>query len=507
VRFSTKFAGAVLGLAAAGLLAAPVPAQAAPAVNADEVVKALGLASEPADYVVLVDTSGSMNQGGRYPAVRSQLRQLLTGLDSDDRLSLVTFDASADRRYRGVVGTNPDAILAHLPATAAGVHTDIGAAIDSGLVELERPDTHRLIALILITDGELDTVPEAKYAKVGSAAWKKLKTRAAALAGDHEVAAYAVSLLATTDAALLKKVFPKADEVGAADVGARFGEVSGDLVRLQAAKALRDELASPITVTWAGDLGTALADGKKVPLQLTITSPYPHVPVTLTQLSVQAPEGLTIAVTGLPDKVSLEPGGTTTLTLEATVAGSAGSNAGVSLKAVVASPWSKVLEGDLGLQFAPAIEGTAAVPPAPIKLPPNLLPTVGAIAAVVGLGVLVLFLGRLLLTPRMSGLLVIARDGRVIGEVVVAGRRSKLVAPAGVKELSGLAGGLVGAWGPAKGQRAVRVTARFGEARARGLLGEGDVIQLGEMEIGYVSDRRRILDKIGLPTAGTTATN
>jgi hypothetical protein len=507
VRFSAKFAGALLGLATAGLLVTPVAAQAAPAVNADEVVKALGLASEPADYVVLVDTSGSMNQGGRYPAVRSQLRQLISGLDSDDRLSLLTFDSSVTRRYRGVVGTNPEIILAKLPATAAGNHTDIGAAIAGGLEELERSDTHRLTALILITDGELDTVPGAKYAKVGSAAWKTLSTRATTLAQSHEVAAYAVSLLATTDAGLLKKVFPRANEVSATEVGTRFAEVAGDIVKLQAAKALKDELAAPITVAWTGDLGAALANGSPVAVQLAITSPYSHVPVVLSNMTVQSPAGLTVVVTDLPDKITLEPGGTATINGQATVSGSPGSNATVSLGAKVTSPWTKVLEGDLGLKFAPAIEGTAAVPPAPLKLPPNLLPTVGAIAAVVVLGLLILFLGRLMLTPPMSGLLVFTRAGRTVGEVVLSGRRAKLVAPTGVTELTGLGGGLAGAWGPAKGQRAVKVTARFGEERARGLIGDGGVIRMGDMEIGYISDRRRILDKIGVPTEGTTTTN
>ncbi len=91
----------------------------------------------------------------------------------------------------------------------------------------------------------MDTVPSAKYAKVDSASWKKLKTRAASLAQDHELAAYAVSLISTTDAGLLKKAMPQASEVSADEVGTRFAQVAGDLVRLQAAKALKDELAAP----------------------------------------------------------------------------------------------------------------------------------------------------------------------------------------------------------------------------------------------------------------------
>jgi hypothetical protein len=500
VRFSVKFAGALLGLAGAGLMMAPVAAQAAPSVDVDEVVGALGLASEPADYVVLVDTSGSMNQGGRYPKVRNQLRTLLTGLDSDDRVSLLTFDSTVVKRYRGDVGSNPDAVLAHLPATATGIHTDIGAAIDGGLAQLESADTHRLAALILITDGVKDTVPTAKYAKADSASWKKLRVRATDLEKSHELAAYAVSLITTTDAGLLNKVVPQATEVSANEVGTRFAQVAGDLVRLQAAKALKNELVTPIKVVFTGDLGAALADGTAVPLQLDISSPYPHVPVVLSELKLQATDGLQLAVTGLPDTITLEPGGTATAKAQVSVTGSPGSSAAVSLAARVSSPWGKVLEEDLGLKFAPATEGTTPVPAAPIKLPPTLVPTVGAIAAVLALGLAVLLAGRMLVTPKMGGLLSFTRNGRLVADVVVTGRRGKLVPPAGVAELAALSGNLVGARGPAKGQRAVRLTARLGPDRARGLVGDCDVIQMGDMKISYITDRRRILDKIGLPT-------
>jgi hypothetical protein len=486
----------LLGLAVTGLMAAPQVARAAPAVGVDDVVGALGLASEPADYVVLVDTSGSMNQGGRYRAVHSQLRKLLSSLDSDDRVSLLAFSSSVDRRYRGVVGNHPDTILAKLPASANGNHTDIGAALAGGLAELERADTHRLTALILITDGELDTLPGAKYAKVGSPAWKKLKSRATALAKDHEVAAYAVSLMATTDAGLMKKVLPQASEVSASEVGTRFGQVAGDLVQLRAAKALKDELAAPITVAWKGDLGAALANGSAVPVELSITSPYPHVPVVLSDLGLRAPEGLTISVSGLPDTLALEPGRTATATAQVTVTGTAGTNASVSLVAKVASPWGRVLEKDFGLTFAPAIEGATPVAPAPIKLPPSLIPIVGATAAVlVGalLILLILLVVRMLLTPAMNGVLTFSKDGREIAEIVVRGRRVKLIPPSGATALVGLAGSASGVRG------GVRLDAHFGEARTRGLVNDATELQLGDFTVTYISGRRRILDKIGLP--------
>lgn len=483
----------MLGLVGAGMLVAPAVVQAAPTVSVDEVVGALGLASEPADYVVVVDTSGSMNTGGRYPEVRKQLRTLLTGLDSDDRVSLLTFDTTVVKRYRGEVGTNAEGVLAHLPATATGNHTDIGAAIDGGLAELESADTHRLAALILITDGVLDTVPTATYAKVDSASWKKLKTRAGKLAKNHELAAYAVSLTATTDAGLLTKAIPSATEVSADEVGARFAEVAGDLVRIRAAKALKDELSTPITVAIAGDLGGSLANGTTVPVQLDLTSPYPHVPVVLSDLALQTTDGLHLLVSGLPDTISLEPGSTATTTAQVAVTGSAAPTSRVSLSAKVRSPWGKVLEKDLGLTFAPTVEGAATVPPAPMKMPPNLLPVAGGAVALVVAVVLVYLVVRLATMPPMDGVLTFTKGGRDVAEIVLRGRKAKLVVPTAAPEIVGLTGSASGARG------AVRLDARFGEARTRGLVSEGSPVQLGDMAISYTSGRRRILDKIGLP--------
>jgi hypothetical protein len=497
VRFSAKFAGALLGLAGAGLLAAPVAAQAAPSVDVDQVVAALGLASEPADYVLLVDTSGSMKQGGRYTQVRNQLRKLLAGLDADDRVSLLTFDSTVVKRYRGDVGPNPDAVLSHLPAAASGDYTDIGAAIDGGLSQLESPDTHRLAALILITDGVMDTLPNSRYAKVDSASWKKLTTRTVSLQQDHELAAYAVSLTSTTDAGLLKKAMPQATEVSADEVGTRFAQVSGDLVKLQAAAALKEELAAPIKVVLTGNLGTALADGATVPLQLDISSAYPHVPVVLGDLKLQATDGLLLVVTGLPETIGLEPGATASATVQVGVTGSANPNSTVSLSATVASPWGNVMEKDLGLTFAPTVEGAAAVPPAPIKLPPALLPIVSGIAALVFGAALAFLLLRMALTPPMDGVLTFTRDGREVADIVLRGRRQKLAVPPGATELVGLSGSASGSRG------AVRLDASFGAARTRGLVADAQAVQLGDMTITYVSGRRRILDKIGLPRTGT----
>ena len=501
MRMYARVVAAVGGVLAAGLLLAPGVAVAAPTVKVDEVVAAVGLTSEPADYVLLVDTSGSMNQDGRYATVRRELRKLVAGLEADDRVSLVTFDSKAVPRFRGVVGKNPDTVLAKLPARATGQRTDIGAAISAGLTELERADTHRLTALILITDGEVDATEGSKYADVRSSAWKKLRQRADELGKQHEVAGYAVSLQSVTDAGLLKKVLPESAEVSASQVGKRFAEVGQDLVRLQAAAALEAELAEPIRVAWHGDLGAAVANNTPTPLQLEFSSPYAHVPVELSDFRVQAPSGLDVELAGLPEKVLLAGGETATVDAQVLVSGVAGSEATMALTAKVTSPWRKALEEGLGMKFAPAVESSVAVPAAPLKLPPALLSTAGW--SVVGLAALAAaaWLGRILTTPRMDGLLSLRRDGRELADIVLSGRTAKLLAPEAAKDLAGLSGSVTGARGRSRGQRAVRVDARFGAERVRGVVAEGDVLQMGDVEITYISEHRRILDMIAVPRA------
>lgn len=473
-------------------LAAPVE------VGVDEVVAELGLAAEPADYVVLVDTSGSMRADNRYARVKQELAKLVGGLEPADRVSLYTFDSSTSRRYRGEVGDDPASVLAGLPARAAGDHTDIGEAIAAGLEQLEAEDTRRLAALILITDGVLDA-PGSPYANPRSSAWQELRTRASQLQRRHQVAGYAVSLLADTDAGLLKKVLPDAVEVRAEQVGDRFAELGNDMVKRRAAEALAAEAGLPVAVSWAVDLSAALAAAGPVEGTLQFTSPYVHLPVELTDFAVVASPGLTATVSGLPETLPLAPGQTVAVPVTATVTGTGGAGASVGLSATVTSSWAKVLTEDLGLAFAPAVEGTAPVAAAPVRLelPPTVLPLAGTVGGLALLGLLLWWLARALLIPTMSGLLTIRRNGRDLADIVLEGHRVKLAAPQTAAELIGLSGTVAGARGTARGERAVRVRASYGDARAAGLITDGASLALADLELTYTSGRRRILEKIG----------
>src|SRR5437764_4509107 len=110
-------------------------APAGPAAAADgqateqQVLAALNVDGISADYVILIDTSGSMEDGHLYQGVQNALRPLLSALSPKDFLSLATFDTTPNLYFDGPVRADGADALNRLPATADGPYTDIGQAI------------------------------------------------------------------------------------------------------------------------------------------------------------------------------------------------------------------------------------------------------------------------------------------------------------------------------------------------------------------------------------------
>src|SRR3954453_1642467 len=125
------------------------PALAGPGPTREQIYRQLGVDSVPADYVVLVDTSGSMAGNGRYSNVRRVLAGFLSGLAPSDYVALYTFDTSPQRRYGGSAA-NRDAVLDALPGgpTPNG-KTDIGLGIEQALNELNRSGAAGIATVVL----------------------------------------------------------------------------------------------------------------------------------------------------------------------------------------------------------------------------------------------------------------------------------------------------------------------------------------------------------------------
>jgi Ca-activated chloride channel homolog len=108
-----------------------------------------------ADIVLVLDTSGSMNEEGKMTAAKAGAKQLLTLLNDKDDFSLLPFSesprwASKDQPAERGRAASDDAI----DSIFAAGQTALYDAIDQGYTHLqERPADH-IRALVVLTDGE-----------------------------------------------------------------------------------------------------------------------------------------------------------------------------------------------------------------------------------------------------------------------------------------------------------------------------------------------------------------
>ena len=496
------------------LSAAPTPGSATPDQSSlDQVVKALKVSRQPSDYVIVVDTSGSMTQDNRYPKVKTAIRSLLEALKADDRVSLVTFDSKAEVRHRGAIGKDRLAALRSLPATPQGLLTDIGAGLAAGIGELEAANARDVGAIVLITDGKLDTAPDSAYRTVDAPAWAQLKSRADAVSARHKIASYAIALESSADAALLKKAFPKAEDIPAAAIDERLAELDSALVRFQARQLLEPDVGRGVQASWSGDLMHLTDAAGDAEAQVTLLSTFERIPVEVSGLSLDMTSGPSLGATHLPDTVVLKPGKSVTIPVKLSFKGRGSGQ--LVLSGDVSSPWQQVMTKSLGLTFAPKVEASVPVAtfntaPTPASSSPVVVPwaAVGLAAGVAALVALVLLWRTT--RPRLVGSLAVSRGGVVVDEFILTGRSLPLNhgANAAQTALTGAVTPLVRP-GRAKGENVtgVQVKAQVGKSKAKGSLLDGQSLTVGELKVTYTSARTRMMELIsdGTPAGADDA--
>jgi hypothetical protein len=477
-------------------------ALAAPAqVTLPDVERALNVDAVPVDYVVVVDTSGSMQSSGLYPQVQRALGSFLKGLKPTDHLSLLTFDSATTLRYTGAVGSNPLAALNQLPPTATGQKTDIGSGVEAGVAELERPDANAVGAIVLMTDGLVDTGAGSLYASAAAPAWDALRARAAKIATRHQIASYALALQPTTDAALLKKVIPSTLVVAipSNQVGPYLSRVVAELTRQKTIQALRPELAKTVTATWSGDLSHLdLSRGSAV-ARVSIRSSYKNVPVTISGLTATPAGDVGATVTGLPASIDLKPGQIRTFPVQLkfpTVGGFALGERSVTragsivLSGVVSSPWQQVITSDLGLPFTPKL----ASAPTTLTGHGNMgwsWSTLGAFPLGLLLLVLLVIAVRRARMPRLVGSMELLHEGQVVSEFQLGGKAVKF--GRGPRSVPGqpLTGSVTALRRKDEFdgslETGVNIDAKSNGAASRGRLFNGDSLEVGSITITYTS--------------------
>jgi len=125
-------------------------------------VQAGALARDAAavQLTIAVDTSASMQRGGRLNMVRRGLSDLTAQLAVDDRLTLVSFNDRAEILVEDAGRDQQDRVRAAVGSLAALSATNVGAGLELACSVLERTPADRAAVrrLILVTDGlaELD---------------------------------------------------------------------------------------------------------------------------------------------------------------------------------------------------------------------------------------------------------------------------------------------------------------------------------------------------------------
>ncbi|WBB77766.1 VWA domain-containing protein [Micromonospora sp. WMMD882] len=424
----------------AGSAATAVPVVAAPAAppSREEVFADLRVDQVAADYVILVDTSGSMAADNLYGNVRRTLRTFLAGLSGNDHVAVYTFDSKPTLRYVGPAG-NPDRMVAGLPAgpNPSGA-TDLGAALQRAVEELERPGAASVASVVLLTDGAHEPPRGSAYPDDSGPPWRALAARTARL-DDRVVTGYALPLRGATGAGLLGTVLPQTTELDPTSVGelGRYLDRAKAGTRLaKARQALAGDVGKGVRASWtvpaAVDLST---DPGPTPVTLTLRSETTRAPLTVRGLRARADDGATLTGT-LPDEVTLPPGQSVSFDLRLRWRPDAGPVPFRDERAIaprltvdgqVDSPWAGPLAPDVALETPTTI----VVEPPRVRLTTVVgtwaaqVVTVLAVALVVAAVLLAAYRRR---RAPLSGTLLATSptDGAELGRFPLRGRSARL---------------------------------------------------------------------------------
>src|SRR5205807_9850275 len=126
----------------------------------------LGRTNTPVGVVLVVDTSGSMNQNGKLDAAKAAARQFVNGKQPNDQIALVSFNSQP----RALVNFTSDAnaLLSGINGLAATGETALWDAVTTS-VALFNDHPNLQPNLLVLSDGK-DTVSKATSDQAKSAA-------------------------------------------------------------------------------------------------------------------------------------------------------------------------------------------------------------------------------------------------------------------------------------------------------------------------------------------------
>ena len=273
----------------------------------DELLEIYGVADQPADFVLAIDTSSSMmDEPAIYPEVKDAYAGFLEAVNDGDFLSLITFDTTAKLRFSSNLTQEGRAeALGSLPATADGGGTNTGAAIRMAIDQLGRADANDVQLVIFLTDGQPNV--SADYAAMKEAADAAIQGRQVRVLGAS------LGTSEKTGASQLEAVFPGRTQVVALPNDQLKGFFADAIKRARIAQLyqpIRDEIGQGAVQVTTSDV--SLDDPLRV--EFTLTNGYGPLGATVTvegaRVAAASGEGLPSVLVDGRRTIVLAPGET-----------------------------------------------------------------------------------------------------------------------------------------------------------------------------------------------------
>ena len=117
---------------------------------------------KPIDVVLTIDTTASMNDGGKLDAMKAALIKFIESLRPQDRASIVEFNTSQTRIILRLADYNKNKAVQIIEELGPAGHTSIGKGLSKGITAVKeaRPDAFK--AIVLASDGAENASPCAR---------------------------------------------------------------------------------------------------------------------------------------------------------------------------------------------------------------------------------------------------------------------------------------------------------------------------------------------------------
>lgn len=215
-----------------------------------------GLDTIQANFIILVDESGSMATNRLWDPVIAATEDLADAIPASDELRLLFF-AGQVREHQQPWGADSVTREAWKRSVAGrsdprGDHTDLGRAVEAAfrIIQAEPPERQQFV--VILTDGVQDPAEESSYDQTGnSAAWEELRERAEMASEARPLSITLLRLSEDADQSLLSRMLPdlkRVDAIGAEDLRMWVQRWQREFQVEKLALALREEDESALAV-------------------------------------------------------------------------------------------------------------------------------------------------------------------------------------------------------------------------------------------------------------------